>query len=84
VPAALIAEICQQVRASGGELVRGNAQDGSNSALYERLERVWPTRDVYLSAEAFQQFADLAGLPTREIVKRLPKADLNPAGPRGR
>ncbi len=84
VPASLVAEICQQVRVSGGELVRGNAQEGSNSALYERIERVWPTRDVYLAGETFQLFADLAGMPSREIVKRLPKADLNPAGPRGR
>ena len=73
IPAAIIAEICQQVRLSGGELVRGNAQEGSSAALYERVAQGWPAREVYLSAEAFQLFADLAGLAPRDIVKRLPK-----------
>ena len=73
IPAAIIAEICQQVRLGGGELIRGNAQEGSNAALYERVARGWPSREGYLSAESFQLFADLAGLSPREIVKRLPK-----------
>jgi GNAT superfamily N-acetyltransferase len=73
IPAALIAEICRQVRLAGGELIRGNAQEGSNAALYERVGRGWPSCEGYLSAEAFQLFADLAGLAPREIVKRLPK-----------
>lgn len=73
IPAAVIAEICKQVRLAGGELIRGNAQEGSNAALYERLARGWPSREGYLSAESFQLFADLAGLSPREIVKRLPK-----------
>lgn len=70
---AIIAEICQQVRLAGGELIRGNAQEGSNAALYERVARGWPSREGYLSMESFQLFADLAGLSPREIVKRLPK-----------
>jgi len=52
---------------------RGNAQEGSNAALYERVARGWPSREGYLSMESFQLFADLAGLSPREIVKRLPK-----------
>jgi GNAT superfamily N-acetyltransferase len=74
IPAAIVAGICQQVRLSGGELVRGNAQEASHSALYERADRAWPTREGYLSGEAFQLFADLAGLAPREIAKRLPRA----------
>ena len=70
---AIIAEICQQVRLAGGELIRGNAQEGSNAALYERVARGWPSPEGYLSAESFQLFADLAGLSPREIAKRLPK-----------
>lgn len=74
IPAAIIAEICQRVRLAGGELIRGSAQEGSNAALYERVARIWPSRDGYLSAEAFQLFADLAGLAPREIAKRMPKS----------
>jgi GNAT superfamily N-acetyltransferase len=84
VAAALIAEICCQVRRAGGELVRGTADQTVNSALYERIARGWPSRECYLSAEAFQSFADLAGLSPRQIVRQLPKAELNrvPARPR--
>jgi len=73
IPAAIIAEICRHVRLGGGELIRGNAQEGSNAALHERVARGWPSAEGYLSPESFQLFADLAGLPLREIAKRLPR-----------
>jgi GNAT superfamily N-acetyltransferase len=83
IAAVLIAAICDDVRRSGGEFLAGGG-DGDVARLYERVARGWPTRDVYLSAEAFQVFADLAGAPPREIVRRLPAPDLNrvPARPR--
>jgi GNAT superfamily N-acetyltransferase len=77
IVAAIIAEISQQVRRAGGELLRGTADQARNSALYERVARAWSSRECYLSAEAFQSFADLAGLPPREIVRQLPKTELN-------
>lgn len=84
IPAAIVAEICRQVRLAGGELLRGGADGADIAALYERAAIGWPTRACYLSAEAFQAFADLAGLPAREIVRRLPSPELNrtPARPR--
>jgi GNAT superfamily N-acetyltransferase len=62
IPAAIIAEICQQVRLAGGELIRGNAQEGSNAALYDRVARGWPSTEGYLSAESFELFSDQAGV----------------------
>jgi GNAT superfamily N-acetyltransferase len=84
ISAALIAEACRQVRLAGGELLRGGAEEAKNSSLYERVAAGWPSRVCYLSAEAFQVCADLAGLPARDIVRRLPAPELNrvPARPR--
>lgn len=77
IPAALVAEICGQIRAAGGELAKGGANVDENAALYERVAMGWPARDVCVGGEAFQVLADLAGLPVREIVRRLPKGELN-------
>ena len=84
VPAALIAEICRQVRLAGGQLLRGGAESAANASLYERVAIGWPSRACYLSGEAFQVFADLAGLAPREIVRQLPTPELNrvPSRPR--
>jgi GNAT superfamily N-acetyltransferase len=77
VPAAIIAEMCRQVRLVGGELLRGAAEEAKNAALYERVAMGWPSRVCYVSGEAFQVFADLAGRAPREIVSRRPSPDLN-------
>lgn len=56
-------------------------------SLYERAAMPGgSSTDVFLSAEAFQRLADLAGRPCREIVRRLPDPSLNtvPARKRGR
>lgn len=83
VAAALIAEVCAQARRHGAEFLHGGGSD-EVSRLYERSAIGSTTRECYLSAEAFQQLADLAGAPVREIVRRLPTPDLNrvPARPR--
>jgi GNAT superfamily N-acetyltransferase len=83
IAAALVAAICDDVRKNGGEFLHGGG-DGDVARLYERVAQGWPTRSIYLSAEAFQVFADLAGERPREIVRRLPAPDLNrvPARPR--
>lgn len=84
IPAALTAEICRQIRNAGGEFLTGVAEAAANSALYERVAMGWPSRTCYVSGEGFQSFADLAGMPLREIVRRLPSPDLSrmPAQPR--
>lgn len=74
---AIIAEICRQVRLSGGEFLRGGADGPEVAALYERVAIGAPNYGFHLSASAFQQFADLAGRQPREVVRRLPDPDLN-------
>ena len=84
IAAALVAEACARVRRAGGEFLHGGGGE-EVSRLYERVTIGWATRECYLSAEAFQAFADLAGAPPREVVRRLPARELNkvPARSRG-
>ena len=84
VPAALVAQVCREIRDAGGEFLKGAAEADDTRSLYERIAIGWPARTVYLSAEAFQVFADLAGREPRDIVRGLPDRSLNraPARPR--
>ena len=77
IAAAIVAEICRQVRLAGGEFLRGGADGPEIAALYERVAIGGPAYTCHLSASAFQHFADLAGLRPREIVRRLPRPQLN-------
>ena len=72
------------MRLEGGELLHGGADAEVVSKLYERVAVGGPGRSVYVSGKAFQAFADLAGMPLRELVRRLPPRSLNaePARPR--
>ena len=84
VSAALLAKVCERIREAGGAFLygQGNAQTGP---FYERAAIAGPEyRDFHLGGEAFQQIADLSGLPLRQIVQRLPQPELNhaPAGTR--
>ncbi len=83
IAAAIVAAICDDVRGAGGEFLHGGGDDAV-SQLYERVARGWPTRECYLSADAFQAFADLAGASPREIVARLPAKELNSVSTRRR
>jgi GNAT superfamily N-acetyltransferase len=74
--AAIMAEICAQVRRAGGEFLYGGGDDDVER-LYERVAIGRPTHQCHLSAEAFQAFADLAGLKPKAIVRRLPAVELN-------
>ena len=76
VVVAIIAEICAAVRRAGGEFLHGGG-NGDTERLYERVAIGSPSHECHLSAEAFQVFADLAGLTPREIVRRLPNLELN-------
>ena len=76
IVAAIVAEICAQVRAAGGEFLYGGGGD-EVERLYERVAIGGPTNQCHLSAEAFQAFADLAGLAPRTIVQRIPAVELN-------
>jgi GNAT superfamily N-acetyltransferase len=84
IPAAIVAEISRQVRLDGGELLHGGADVDAVAKLYERVAVGAPTRSCHVSGEAFHAFADLAGLPVREIVRRLPPRSSNHEPPRPR
>jgi GNAT superfamily N-acetyltransferase len=84
IPAAIIAEICRQVRLEGGQMLRGGADGAAIAALYERVAIGWRVSTCALSGEAFQICADLAGLSPREIVSRLPDPELNRTAARPR
>jgi hypothetical protein len=73
---AIVAEICSQVRVAGGEFLYGGGGDDVER-LYERVAIGGPTNQCHLSAQAFQTFADLAGLPPRTIIRRIPSVELN-------
>jgi N-acetylglutamate synthase-like GNAT family acetyltransferase len=77
VSASIVAELCAQVRKNGGEFVYGEGLNQNVSKLYEQVAIGWEARKCAISGEAFQAFADLAGLPPRQIVKELPKPELN-------
>jgi GNAT superfamily N-acetyltransferase len=83
VVVAIVAEICARVRLAGGEFLHGGGDD-EVERLYERAAIGRPTNECHLSAEAFQIFADLAGLSPREIVRRLPSLELNRVPARAR
>jgi len=83
VVVAVVAEICAQVRSAGGEFLHGGGGD-KVERLYERVAIGGPSNECHVSAEAFQVFADLAGLPAREIVRRLPGVELNCVAARAR
>jgi hypothetical protein len=53
------------------------ADDPRNARLYERVAVGSASRSCHVSAAAFEAFAALAGLPPREIVRRLPDPALN-------
>lgn len=73
---AIVAEVCAQVRAAGGDFLYGGGGD-EVEPLYERVAIGGPTNQCHLSAAAFQAFADLAGLPPKTIVRRIPAVELN-------
>jgi len=77
---ALVARLCAQASAAGAEFLHGGGGDGP-SRLYERVAIGQASRDCHLSGKAFQVFANLDGLPAREIVRRRPpkEFDLQPA-----
>jgi GNAT superfamily N-acetyltransferase len=80
---AILAEICARVREAGGEFLRGGGEDEAER-LYERVAIGRPTHECYVSAEAFQRLADSAGRAPREIVRRLPRVELNRVAARPR
>jgi len=83
ISAAIVAEICSQVRQAGGDFLYGGGGD-EIEPLYERVAIGWPTNSCHVSAEAFQVLADLAGRSPRDIVRGLPTPEMNRVPARAR
>jgi GNAT superfamily N-acetyltransferase len=75
IAAALVARACADASKAGAEFLHGGGGDGP-SKLYERVAIGYDSRECHVSGKAFQAFARLDGLPTREIVRRLPDKQL--------
>lgn len=75
IVAALVARLCAQASQAGAKFLQGGGGEGP-SKLYERVAFGHPERTCHVSAQAFQSFAKLDGLPPREIVRRLPAKEL--------
>lgn len=82
IVAALIARVCAEASAAGAAFLHGGGGAGP-SKLYERVAIGMASRECHLSGKAFRIFADLDGLPVREIIRRLPSPELGrqPAEP---
>jgi len=78
VSLALVANVAAQVRALRGGFLRGGAYDReSTRRSYARLAVVHPSGDTFLAAKAFRRVAELADLPIRDIIRRLPPVEWN-------
>jgi hypothetical protein len=75
VAVGLVAAVCADIRARGGEFLRAT-YNPTLARLYERVVIGETIKECHLSATAFQRVADLAGKPARELV-RLPDPALN-------
>jgi len=80
IVAAVVARLCSEASEAGAKFLQGGGGDGP-SRLYERVAIGQSDRVCHLSGKAFQLFAELDGLPVREIVRRLPRKEhgLQPA-----
>ena len=82
--AAMLAVVSGRVREAGGEFLHGSGGEHTTS-LYRRLASASGTsQGFYLSGEGFQQAADLAGKPPREVVRNFPSPELSKVPARGR
>lgn len=75
--AAIIATIASRVRAWGGEFLVGAGNDDTRRLYARSALPGGESTDYHLSAKAFEEFADLAGLPPREVIRQLPDPILN-------
>ena len=77
IAAAIVAEMSADILREGGEFLRFGADDDDIGRLYRRVAMGGPPDFYYVSAAALRAFGALAGLPPREIVRRLPDPSLN-------
>jgi N-acetylglutamate synthase-like GNAT family acetyltransferase len=75
IVAALVARLCADAARAGAQFLHGGGGEGPEE-LYERVAIGNSCRECHLSGRAFQVFAQLDGLPAREIVRRLPPREL--------
>ena len=76
VAVCIVAAICDGIRKQGGVFLQ-TSYDPALAPFYERVAVGRPERACHVSARAFAQLANLAGRPTREIIRGLPGKALN-------
>lgn len=77
IAAAIVAELCAQIRAAGGEFLRGGGDEPHITELYNRATRGASASVHYIGGAAFGMMGDLAGRPPREIARNLPDPEFN-------
>lgn len=77
IGAAIIAAMFADALDYGAEFMRFSPDDEDIARLYRRVAIGGPPDFFYVSARAFREFAKLAGLPPRAVVRGLPDARLN-------
>lgn len=80
IAAAIVAQICADVREAGGKFLRAASGEPRVSSAYEKVATGDDARAHNVGGDAFHAFADLAGRPVREIVRNLPDPALNHRG----
>lgn len=71
VAVCIIAAICAEIQSFGGQFLQ-TSYDPELAGLYERVAIGRAERACHVSALAFTTLAGVAGLPAREIIRRLP------------
>jgi GNAT superfamily N-acetyltransferase len=78
VALALLADVSAHVRDRGGSFLRGQALPARGlEHLYGRVAVLFPGDECNVGGRAFRALADLAGVPAREAIRRLPEKAWN-------
>ena len=74
----LLADVAARVRDRGGRFLRGQALPARGlEHLYGRVAVLFPGDECNVGGRAFRVLADLAGVPAREAIRRLPEKTWN-------
>lgn len=74
----LLTDVAARVRDRGGHFLRGQALPARGlEHLYGRVAVLFPGDECNVGGRAFRALADLAGVPAREAIERLPEKAWN-------
>ncbi|MGJ3245836.1 MAG: N-acetyltransferase family protein [Elainellaceae cyanobacterium] len=73
----LICAIAAEITPMGWSYMRGQALSGQASRLYDKVAVRFGANEYNISGQALRELATLAGKPIRDIVRGLPKKEMN-------